>query len=238
MKKKAIINIQNEDQRCFGYTLLYFLKRDRLPERHCYQATVYKHQMFERHHLDTLPYPISLNDIHLYEDHLQMNINVFIVFDDEGRARHPLVITRKNYERVANLVYWKNHYAPNANISRLFSDLTKGKREHQICLRCLRHFQTEEVLNRHKVLCTRDDYMSVLHVLPTPGSKQAQIKFNQYKYCTKAPFVIYADFESIFEPSGRQVKHTTYTQQHNVCAAAAMLTSSCYNFDQRTVMKV
>ena len=78
----------------------------------------------------------------------------------------------------------------------------------------------------------------MLHVLPVPGSKQAQIKFNQYKFCTKAPFVIYADFESILEPSGRQVKQTTYTQQQKVCAAAAILTSSFYNFDQRTVMKV
>ena len=70
------------------------------------------------------------------------------------------------------------------------------------------------------------------------GSKQVQIKFNQYKFCTKAPFVIYADFESIFEPSGRQVKRTTYTQQHKASAAAAILISSYYNFDQRTVMKV
>ena len=80
--------------------------------------------------------------------------------------------------------------------------------------------------------------MSVLHVHPVPGSKQAQIKFNQYKYCTKAPFVIYADFESILEPSGRQIKHITYTQQHKVCAAAAILPSRLYNFEQRTVMKV
>ena len=80
--------------------------------------------------------------------------------------------------------------------------------------------------------------MSVLHVLSVPGSKQAQIKFNQYKYCIKAPIVIYADFESILEPSGRQVKHTTYKQKHKVCAAAAIFTSSFYNFDQRTVMKV
>ena len=38
------------------------------------------------------------------------------------------------------------------------------------------------------------------------------------------PFVIYADFESIIEQSGRQVKHTTYTQQPKVCAAEAILT--------------
>ena len=80
--------------------------------------------------------------------------------------------------------------------------------------------------------------MSGLHVLPTPGSEQAEIKLTQYKYCTKAPFVIYADFKSILEPSGRRVKHTTSIQQHKVCAAAAILTSKFYNFDQRTLMKV
>ena len=80
--------------------------------------------------------------------------------------------------------------------------------------------------------------MSVLHVVFMPYSKQAEIKFKHYKYCTKASFVIYADIESILEPSGRHEKHTTYIQQHKLCAAAAILTSSFYNIDQRTMMKV
>ena len=108
------------------------------------------------------------------------------------------MISRKTHERVANILYWKEHYAPITNISRLFSDITKHGHEHQICLRCLGHLQTEETFARHKQLCTRDDVLSVLYVLPTLCSKQAQIKFNQYKYCTKAPFVIYADFEYIY----------------------------------------
>ena len=167
-----------------------------------------------------------------------MNINVFSFLDDEGCARYPLVISRKNHERVANLFYWKDHYATIASISRLFSDITNQKNQKHFCLRCLGNFSSEKGFSRHKELCTRDNFMSVLHVLQVPGSKQAQLKFNQHKYCIKAPFVIYADFESILEPCGRQVKNTTYTQQHKVCAAAAILTSSFYNFDQRTVMKV
>ena len=237
-KKKAILNIQNNDERCFGYALLYLLEREPLPERYCYQASLYRDQMFQRHHLDTLPYPISPNDANLYENQIQMNINVFSFFDDKYRARHPLVISSKNYERVANLLYWNNHYAPIISIPRLFSDITKHTPQKHFCLRCLGHFLSKEIVARHKELCTRDDFMSVLHVLPVPGSKQEQIKFNQYKYCTKSLFVIYADFESILEPFGRQVKRTTYTQQHKVCAAAAILTSSFYYFDKRTVMKV
>ena len=73
--------------------------------------------------------------------------------------------------------------------------------------------------------------MLVFHVLPMTGYKQTQIKFNQYKYCTKTPFIIYANVQFILEPSGRQMKQTTYTQQHTVCAAAAMFTTSLYNFD-------
>ena len=80
-----------------------------------------------------------------------------------------------------------------------------------------RTFVLEEIVASHKELCTQDDFMTVLYVLPVPDSKQSQIKFNQYKYCTKAQFVVYADFESILEPTGRQVKHITYTQQHKVC---------------------
>ena len=53
-----------------------------------------------------------------------------------------------------------------------------------------------------------------------------------------APFMIYADFESIHKPPGRQVKKTTYSQQHKVCAAAAILCSSLGNYNQLTVMKV
>ena len=133
-KKEAIINIQNNDERCFGYALLYFIERANLLEKNCRRENLYTNEMFQRYHLDTLPYPISPNDVHRYEDQLQMNINVFSFFDDEGRARHPLVISRKNYERVANLLYWKEHYAPITNIARLFSDITKHGHQNNFCL--------------------------------------------------------------------------------------------------------
>ena len=80
--------------------------------------------------------------------------------------------------------------------------------------------------------------MSVLHVLPTPGSKEAQLKFYNYKFCTKALFVIYADFESILEQLGRHVEQTTYSQQHKEVAAATILCSTLGQYNQLTVMKV
>ena len=102
--------------------------------------------MFHRNYLDTIPYPITPIDVHLYEDQLQININLLSCFDDEGRARHPLVISCKTHDRVANLLYWKQHYAPITSIPRLFLDITKHTHQKHFCLRCLGHFSSEEVL--------------------------------------------------------------------------------------------
>ena len=153
-KKKAILNIKNNDERSFGYAVLYFVEREQLPKKNCERVICYTNEMFHRYHLHTLPYPISPQDVFLYEDQLQININVYSFLDDEGRDRHRLVISRKNYERVANLLYWKGHYAPITSISRLFSDITKHKDKKHFCLRCFNHFTSKEVLARHKELCT------------------------------------------------------------------------------------
>ena len=85
-KRKDFINIQNYDERCFGYAFLYIFERANLLEQYCCRATLYNDNIFHRHRLDTLQYFISTNDVHLYEDLIQMNINVFSFFDDEGRA--------------------------------------------------------------------------------------------------------------------------------------------------------
>ena len=50
--------------------------------------------------------------------------------------------------------------------------------------------------------------------------------------------MIYADFEFILEPLGRHVKQTTYSQQHNVCAAATIFCSTLGRYNQLTVTKV
>ena len=38
-KTEKIINIQNDDERCFGCALLYFLERANLLKMHCFRAT-------------------------------------------------------------------------------------------------------------------------------------------------------------------------------------------------------
>ena len=69
--------------------------------------------MYKRHYLDTLSYPISPNDVILHEKYLQMIIYVFSFFNDECRARHFLVISRKNYELGQSYLFKKLICTPN-----------------------------------------------------------------------------------------------------------------------------
>ena len=166
---KAIINIQNTDDRSFGYALLWFLDplRDRTKR---WRPNLYTEAMFERNNLVDLPYPSPPNDIHLYEIQLQININVFSFFDDERKARHPLFISIKLYPRAVNLLYWDEHYAPITDIPRLFQEISKHKKRKNICIRCLGSFYTEESLFKHQRLCTSEYFMSVVHLLPAAES--------------------------------------------------------------------
>ena len=64
--------------------MLYFLERPQAANRHNERPELYNDIMFERNNLDNLPYPIKPSDVSNYEDILQININVFSFFDDEG----------------------------------------------------------------------------------------------------------------------------------------------------------
>ena len=159
-----------------------------------------------------------------------MSINLISYYDDEGRARYPLYISRRNSPTEIDLLYFDGHYAWIKNFSRLFSDLTKHKRQKFFCKRCLNHFYTPEVLARHQQLCTRDDYSSVIHIMPEPGT---ELEFTNWKYGTWAPFVIYADLESVLAPNDQQRGATHLYQKHKPCAASALLCSKIRAFDGR-----
>ena len=131
---KAVVNNQNTNNRCFGFAKLYFLERPQAANRHNKLPGLYTNVMFVRNDLHDLPYPIKPADVSIYEDLLQIILNVFNFFDDEGKARYQMFISRKNYARLANLLYWDGHYEPIKNIDRLFSDITKhGNRKHFCC---------------------------------------------------------------------------------------------------------
>ena len=75
-----------------------------------------------------------------------------------------MLICRKNYAPWANLLYWDGQYGPIKYIYKLFSDITNHGHRQNFCFRCLGNFTTPEILEHHKLLITRDDFIAMVYV--------------------------------------------------------------------------
>ena len=88
--KEAIINLKNQDKRCFGFTLLSALNR--LSYKQHSNRPGHYFQLLEQYGLDAIHYPVAFQDIPRREDNIGVTINVFCFFDDKGENRHPLCL--------------------------------------------------------------------------------------------------------------------------------------------------
>ena len=174
--KKAIVNVKNEDDRCFGYAIasaLHTIKHG----NHLTRPENYV-QYFEEEGLLDIEYPVNPVDIPQLEGRLNILINLVSYFDDIGKVRNPIYISRHNSPIHINLLYFKQHYAWIKDLSRLFKDVTTHNERTFFCKRCLGHFTQEATLERHQKLCTRENYISTLHIFPEPDST---FKFTNWK---------------------------------------------------------
>ena len=101
-------------------------------------------------------------------------------------------------------------------------DITKHKGRYFWCKRCFGRFQAENTLARHKQLCTRKNFISNVHILPEPGTS---LKFSNWKFITMAPFVIYADLESVLAEVDISHGKIHLYHKHKCCATSAVIRS-------------
>ena len=120
MRKKAIVNIRNNDEKCFLWCVLRYLhprdKNDfRLTDLKLYENTLNN---------KGIEYPIKLKDISKFES---LNpdipgINVFSV--NENKTFYPLRMANRNPQETIDLFLYeedgKYHYSLIKNFSRLF----------------------------------------------------------------------------------------------------------------------
>lgn len=191
-RKKAIVNVRNIDNRCFGYALLAALCPINNPQR----PQSYENA-FSEHHLDGLEYPIALDDLETVEQQIQIPFNVYSFFDDAGKGRYPVFLSRIDPDGAIDLLYWAGHYAWIKSFSRFMGSMNKHNGQYFYCKRCLNHFQKESTLATHQQHCMGSDGSTTVFKMPKAGT---QVKFQHVRYQTYSPFVVYADFECLTIP--------------------------------------
>ena len=191
--KKALINMKNQDDECFKWCVLRALyPKDKNTERidndlKSKQDTI---------NMKGIHYPVNFRDIDRFESQ-NPEISITILGYNQDERVYPLKISKyTGCEHDITLLLIKNgdnsHYCLVKNISALLaSQINNHKGTCNICLNCFNGFKTPDVLNKHKEYCYNNECVKI--VMPPPGT---YLRFKNFLHSEKAPFAIYADFES------------------------------------------
>jgi hypothetical protein len=190
--KRAIINVKNTDNRCFGYAILAARYSDKAYSKNKATPKQYD-KYFERENLHRLNYPVKIADLENFEREYSQAVNVISFLDDKGTGMYSVYHSKVNADAAINLLYWNEHYAWIKDFPRLLSGISKHKARKHFCMRCFSHFTTEIILQKHKEMCTGETCQQVLTMAP----EGSVLKFRNTRYQQKCPFVIYADFECL-----------------------------------------
>ena len=231
--RKAIINMQNEDNECFKWSVVRALNPVKgNPQR----ITKELRKQAEKYDWRGIPFPTPYGDNSIKEFEVRYGLSIFIYgFKWEFKRneqkpellifplRKPKVKGKKVY-----LLYVKkdrngeegfevlSHYCVITSLSRLLSSTVRrdDKGKAHICETCCNNFKSQKDLDKHFpcMSTTFDKY-------PEPGTI---LEFINYKNTTKVPFTFIFDFESFLKPINESEGTTIEHIQEHIPSAFAL----------------
>ena len=115
--------MKKKDNRCFRYSIFASrVPQDKSRDRN--RPTEYN-KYFKTIGVEKLQYPEEANKGHALEETLKTNISDLSFYDDEGKARFPLYVYDKPYNRIVDLLFWQGHFALITNFERFLYDITR-----------------------------------------------------------------------------------------------------------------
>ena len=202
--KKSLINMQNEDEECFKWSILRALNpKDNHPER------IDKDLKSKQDTLNMkgIKYPVDFRDIDRFESQ-NPNISISVLgYNEKDKTINPLkqskytgcehdIVLLKGLKKGENGEEKENsHYILVKNQSALLAaQINNHKGTRNICLNCFSGFTTKEALNKHKEYCYNNKCVKT--IMPEPYT---YLQFKNFPNSEKVPFVVYADFEALIK---------------------------------------
>ncbi|XP_050457754.1 uncharacterized protein LOC126854768 isoform X2 [Cataglyphis hispanica] len=215
IKKKAVINVQSNDNACFAWSVVAALHPAKLKVD---RESSYPHYTTVQNFQD-IEFPVTVNQIKKFERANDISINVYCL---EEKNIVPIRLSELKRDKHVNLLYVQDprddnvgHFAWIKNLSRLVSSqLSKHNGQKYICDRCLHYFESDNKLQLHTVDCREMNKCTIR----LPSEKEKWLSFNNYNRKERLPFVVYADLECMLKKTNSdniQTKTSMYTFQHH-----------------------
>ena len=201
--KQAIINMKNRDNECFKWCVLRALyPTNNHPERIDKNLKSKEDTL----NMEGINYPVDFRGVDRFESQ-NPDISISILGYNKDERVYPLKISKytkckdkeaRKYDIVLLLIKdgENSHYCLVKNLSALLtSQINKHKGSRNYCLNCFNGFNTTDALDIHKEYCSNNECVKIN--IPPEGTF---LKFKKCLHSEKAPFAIYADFESKIKP--------------------------------------
>ena len=204
--KKALINMQNEDTKCFMWSILRALNpKDKNPGR-IDKDLISKQDTLN---MEGIKYPVDFRGIDRFESQ-NLDISVSVVGYNKVDLVYPLrqskytgrkhdivlLLLKEAVEGENREIEENTHYVLVKNKSALIAaQINKHKGSREICLNCFNTFNSLKELEKHKGYCYNNECVKIN--MPPEGT---YLNFKNFANSEKAPFTIYADFESLIKP--------------------------------------
>lgn len=231
--KRAIVNVENEDEKCFMWAILSALHYNDIKSN---RKAVKKYEKYENElNFNGIEFPVQINSINKFE---KLNVNIAInvyMYDSNTKKIRPLRISKQINRKCIHLMLLmaesedpnpKHHYCYINDLSRLVSSqISNHKAKAYLCDRCLNQFRNSDKLQKHIGHCANQNEYQI--EVPTPGNDI--IEFKHYKNQVICPYVIYADVEALLKtPTENFCKNgvTKAIQEHEVYSVGYYLKCS------------
>ena len=195
--RKAIINMKNQDDKCFLWSVLRALNpKDNHPERIDNDLK----SKVDILNMQGIQYPVGFRGIDRFESQ-NPEISITVLGYNKDERVNTLKVSKYTgckHDIVLLLIKdgEKSHYCLVKNTSALLaSQINNHKGTSNICLNCMNGFKSKDSLDKHKEYCYNNECVNI--VMPPPNTF---LKFKNFRCSERAPFVIYADFESFIKP--------------------------------------
>lgn len=220
---RCFINVINEDNQCFKYSVLAAIHGSKLQ---CNKDISEKYKNYEKKYKwDMLTFPVdatdykSINEFEL-QNHLNINIYYIDVDKDNKEVFIPLRISKQSKylkNEVVNLLLLKNetgsHYVTITSLPALFRKMIDKKSNTNnifVCPYCLFYTYDENAfLTHNKHDC--QDSENILRLFPDKDDpEKSYVKFRHWTHLQMLPVTLYYDTETYFVPYERELDLKKY----------------------------
>ena len=229
-KKKATVNLKNDDDRCFIYCLGRAL--DPNPEKnHLDRVSTHLKNVCETLGLNTIKTPVNIQDLPKIEKQFNVSINIYGHSNSDIHPIHKTYSTAtKHIDLLVTSKSETNHYVWIKNFNRLCHNVNKHGGKKYFCKHCMHPFTSEFILLKHMKDCME---LNGCQAIGMPAEGEVT-KFKSFRETGKIPFVIYADLESLLHKLTVTQKlevdqeQTEKLQKHVACSYGYKVVC-CYN---------